>query len=251
MIKVASLWRHPIKSHGRERIDSVVLEAGKTMPWDRHWAVRHEDSKFDADAPDWVMCRNFMIGVLTPGLAGIWAKLDADAKTLTLRHERLGALSFWPDEPSDLQRFLDWIAPICPADQRQPVGFAQVGDRGMTDTDYPTVSIMTHASHHAVEGMLGHPLEQERWRGNFWLNGPAAWDELDWCGKRLRIGEAVLEVVEPIQRCKHTMANPTTGQRDADTLAALNDGFGHQDFGVYAKVIEGGQINTNDMAEVL
>ncbi len=99
--------------------------------------------------------------------------------------------------------------------------------------------------------MFGHPLEQERWRGNIWIDGPAAWDELDWCGERIRIGEAVLEVVEPIQRCKHTMANPTTGQRDADTLAALNDGFGHQDFGVYAKVIEGGQINTNDMAEVL
>ena len=34
MARVAEIWRHPVKAHGRERIDQVTLEAGKAMPWD-------------------------------------------------------------------------------------------------------------------------------------------------------------------------------------------------------------------------
>ena len=144
MFTVSDLWRYPFKSHGRERIETVELTAGQTMPWDRHWAVAHGDSKFDADNPAWVICRNFMIGASTPSLAGISAELDAEKEALTLRHNALGELTFWPDKAEDQVRFLDWVRPICPADKRQPVGLAAAPNRGMTDTDYPTVSIMTN-----------------------------------------------------------------------------------------------------------
>jgi uncharacterized protein YcbX len=83
------------------------------------------------------------------------------------------------------------------------------------------------------------------------LNGAEPWQELDWLDKDVQIGEAVLHVVEPIKRCKHTMANPRTGERDMDTLAALRDGWDHQDFGVYAKVIKGGKIALQDTAKVV
>ena len=41
---VAELWRHPIKSHGRETLDAVEFTAGACMPWDRHWAVTHDET---------------------------------------------------------------------------------------------------------------------------------------------------------------------------------------------------------------
>ena len=251
MFTVSDLWRYPIKSHGRESIDTVELTAGQTMPWDRHWAVTHGDSKFDAESPAWMMCRNFMIGASSPSLAGISAELDEKNEALTLRHTKLGELIFWPDNAQDQARFLDWVRPLCPADQRQPVGLVAAPNRGMTDTDYPTLSIVTNASHRAVEGRIGRPLERERWRGNIWLDGPSLWEEFEWIGKRIQIGGAVLEVIEPIQRCKHTMANPLSGVRDTDTLAALNEGFGHQDFGVYATVVESGNVSCGDTAKVI
>ena len=37
----------------------------------------------------------------------------------------------------------------------------------------------------------------------------------------------------------------------ADTLAALRDGWNHQDFGVYARVIKGGKVALNDTAKVV
>jgi len=251
MFNVAALWRHPIKSHGREKLDNVTLVAGQTMPWDRHWAVTHEASKFDVDAPAWAHCRNFMIGASTPALAGIWAQYDEAAQMMVLRHADLGEISFNPDDADDITRFLDWARPLSPADRPQPTGIVKAPARGMTDTSKPTIAIMTTASHQAVEGMLGHPLEVERWRGNIWLDGPDAWEELTWIGKTIRIGDATLEVIDPIGRCKHTMANPTSGTRDVDTLAALRDGWNHQDFGVYAIVKQGGKIAINDKAEVL
>ena len=45
------------------------------------------------------------------------------------------------------------------------------------------------------------------------------------------------------------MANPATGRRDADTLGALGD-LGHQEFGVYAQVIDGGTLALGDTALV-
>jgi uncharacterized protein YcbX len=251
MISVAALWRHPIKSHGREALDKVTLIAGQTMPWDRTWAVMHNTSKFDQAAPEWVSCANFIIGTGTPGVAGIWAKLDESSGQITLRHDALGEIGFDPNNASDADRFVAWVSPLCPADKRQPTKLVQVPGRGMTDTNYPSISIMTHASHNAVAERLGTPLEMERWRGNIWLDGTDTWEELTWLGKDIQIGEAVLQIIEPAERCKHTMVNPRTGERDIDTLAALREGWNHQDFGVYAKVIKGGKIALNDTAKVV
>lgn len=251
MINVAALWRHPIKSHGREEIKTVTLVAGQTMPWDRHWAVTHNASKIDARNPAWVMCRSFMIGASTPRLAGIWAELDTQTATVTLRHDMLGHFTFCPDDPADIAGFLAWVRPLCPANKDQPTGVTKIAERGMTDTDYPSISIMTQASHIAVEDQFGAPLEQARWRGNIWLNGTDAWEEMNWVGRSLRIGEAELAVRAPIERCMATAANPHTGLRDADTLGALRTGWDHQNFGIYATVIKGGKISTNDKVEVI
>jgi len=47
------------------------------------------------------------------------------------------------------------------------------------------------------------------------------------------------------------MANPETGRRDADTLGALENGWGHTDFGVYAEVTQTGMIRPGDSVEVI
>ena len=47
------------------------------------------------------------------------------------------------------------------------------------------------------------------------------WEELEWIGKIVQIGNIQFDIVEPVQRCMATTANPETGVRDADTLGAL------------------------------
>ena len=250
MSGVAAIWRHPIKSHSREAIESVTLTEGQTMPWDRHWAVTHDKNKFDADNPAWVVCRNFVITAMTPGVAGIWAELDEATATITLRHDDLGSLTFRPDNPAEVAGFLHWVMPLCPPEKGTPTGIASVPGRGMTDSHYPSVSIMNTASHAAVQGRLGRKLETERWRGNIWLDGLAPWEEMEWVGRTIRIGGAELQIEEPIKRCMATAANPRTGHRDTDTLGLLNEDFGHQFFGMYAVVTKTGQVSVGDTAGV-
>ena len=115
----------------------------------------------------------------------------------------------------------------------------------MTDSDFPSVTLCNLSSHRAVEQRLGQPLSIHRWRGNVWIDGLAPWEEFDWIGRKVRVGETVLEVRERTDRCAATTANPETGRRDADTLGAL-ESWGHQDFSVRAEVIEGGMVRPGD-----
>jgi uncharacterized protein YcbX len=46
--RLAQIWRHPIKGHGREALPAVTLSAGATLPFDRAWAVAHEAARLEA-----------------------------------------------------------------------------------------------------------------------------------------------------------------------------------------------------------
>jgi uncharacterized protein YcbX len=246
MAEVTSLWRHPIKSHGREELETTTLLAGHTMPGDRVWAVAHEASKADNSA--WSRCANFTRVAKAPQLMAMTARLDDATGIVTLNHPKLGEHRFNPDE--DIAPFLEWVRPLVPTDRAQSARMIKVPDRGMTDSDFPSVTLCNIASHRAVEDYLGTDLSIHRWRGNIWLDGFAAWEEFDWMNCDIRIGDAILRPLERTDRCPATKTNPLTGEHDADTLAAL-DSFGHRDFSVRAQVIQGGRIDVASKAELI
>ncbi len=239
---LAHICRHPIKGHGRETLASVALSAGACLPWDRHWAVAHEAARL---TDGWNPCVNFARGAKAYALNAIESDLDEATATVTLRHPDRGAITFRPDDPADLPRFLDWVRPLNPENRAQPARIVTAG-RGMTDSDFPSVSILNTASLADLSARMGHDLSIHRWRGNLWLDGAAPWAEWDWVGRDIRIGDAVLNIRERITRCMATTCEPATGISNADTLGALEANFGHQDFGLYAVVVNGGTIATGD-----
>lgn len=245
---VAQIWRHPIKSLGAERVGKVALSAGRTMPFDRVWALAHEKTRFDFDAPGWAPCQSFLRGSIAPLFGAVTARVDEAAGTLTLSHPQLADISIDPDDAADSKRFLGWVAPICPQGVPGPLGIARVPGRGMTDTDYASVSVKSLASLRALGEHMGVALDPRRFRGNIWLDGLAPWVEFDWVGREITVGCARLKVVERVVRCNATKNNPATGIRDADTLGALEAHFGHKEFGVYCEVIEGGPVADGDLA---
>ena len=188
---------------------------------------------------------NFARGAKAPALMAITSCLDEATATVTLNHPERGEISFRPDDPADLPRFLDWVTPLNPAGRAQPVAIVTAG-RGMTDTALPALSILSTASLADLSARMGIAVSKDRWRGNLWLDGAEPWAELDWIGKYLAIGGAVLKIEERIERCSATTVDPETGRPNAPTLVALNQHFGHQDFGVYAGVVESGPIAVGD-----
>lgn len=245
--RVAALWRHPIKGHGREPLETVTLSKGQTMPWDRRWAVAHEMAQ--ANEAAWSPCANFSRGAKVPALMAINARCDDTSGRITLTHPDRPELTFDPEREAD--NFLDWVRPLMPANRAQSTRIVRVDGRGMTDTDYPSISLLNLASNEVMTQTMQQEISPLRWRGNIHMSGLEPWVEFDWIGKTVRLGKAELTIREPIVRCLATTANPDTGDRDADTLAALNTHFGHQNFGIYAEVTRSGGIALGDPIEVL
>lgn len=246
MTKVSALFRHPIKSHGREALTSVTLLAGQSMPYDRTWAIAHEQAKVDDNA--WAPCVNFSRGSKAPSLMAINAKLDDLTERVTLTHPTRPTITVHPEQ--DSQALLEWVMPLVPQNRALPAQVLRLDGHGFTDTPFPSILICNTASHRAVESLAFAPLSKDRWRANIWFDGEEAWQEHDWIGQDLKFGTAVLRTKERAVRCDATKANPETGERDVDTLRTLNV-LGHQDFGVYAEVITSGTVTVGDTLELI
>lgn len=244
--RIDQIWRHPIKSHGAEALEAVALAAGKTLPWDRVWAVTHEAAMVLPGA--WSSCNNFLRVAKAPKLAAIRATVDEATQRVSLTHPERPELSFAPD--SDTAAFLDWVGPLLPEGRAAPTGLHRA-DRGLTDNPEPTISLKSVTAHRMVEQKIGRPLSRLRWRGNLWVEGLEPGEEFDWVGKTVRVGGASLRVLEPITRCTATMANPDTGARDADTLAALEALWGEPVFGLDTVVVTGGEVAVGAPVELI
>lgn len=241
--RLTQIWRHPIKGIGAERLDHVGLKVDRPLPMDRAWAVLEQGGEA---GQGWRPCRNFVRGAKGPSLMAVTARLEGDV--IHLSHPERPDIAITPGEEGAAGTLLSWLQPIYPADRRPPAALVRAPEMGMSDAPFASVSILNEASLRALSQKMGQPLDPRRFRGNLWLDGLAPWEEFDLVGKRLRIGEAELDIVEPIGRCRATEANPDTGRRDASTLATLEDGWGHTQFGVYAMVRKGGRVAVGDTA---
>ncbi len=234
-VRLAEIWRHPIKGIGRERLTEVDLAPGAPLPGDRAWAVLHEGGE---ETDSWQPRRNFLQAASGPSLMAVHAATSGE--TVTLSHPNRQDLTL--RLPGEAERLLGWVRPLWPADRPAPRRLVAAPPQGMADNGIASLAILNQASLNALSEAQGQRLDMRRFRGNLILEGAVAWVEWSWPGRRLRVGEAELEVTERIGRCRATEADPLSGQRDTDPLHTLRRHWGHTDFGVYAVVRKGGTI---------
>ena len=242
-MRVTALWRHPVKGIGAEPLETVALRAGECLPGDRAYAIAQEGARTHGE---WVPCMNFVRGAKAGTLMAIEARRTPSGWRFT--HPDLAPLDVLLPEGGDA--LIDWIQPLYPANRPAPDRLVTATEQGMTDAPFPSISILTDASRAALGAAAGRELDRRRFRGNIWLDGTEAWAEFDWIGKRLRIGEAVLEVRERNTRCKATHADPQTGRDNVELLKVLDQGWQHRDFGVYTVCVSPGTISVGDPCQV-
>ena len=92
--------------------------------------------------------------------------------------------------------------------------------------------------------------DDRRFRMLILLDGCAPHEEDTWTGRRLRVGDAEIDVLRDVGRCVVTGHDPETGRTDADTLQAIADYRGAPEgriaFGMYGDVVEAGRVRVGD-----
>lgn len=250
--KLEEICRFPIKGLAADILDHVTLTAGEALPYDRHWGIVHAASSVDPAAPEWAPKKNFLMLARDPRLARLGLAFDAETGIITItRKGKAVSRGNMNDHTGreTLQTFLAGFMP--PGPRGRPRIVEAPNHESFSDVPENYVSIINRASVQDLEDrVIRAPVNPHRFRGNLLVEGVDPWAEQGWVGKTLKIGAAALEVVEPIERCAATNANPDNGEVDMNIPLSLRRGFGHMNMGVYARVVTGGEIKTGDSVEV-
>jgi GntR family transcriptional regulator/MocR family aminotransferase len=183
--------------------------------------------------------------MLDENLAQVETSLDVETVRLTVRQSNREVTVAQLDDPADRERIEAYLWQLLPNLRAAPALVRSVGGHFMDKPD-SVISLINLATVRALEQQWGVEIDPLRFRANIYIDGAKPWEEFEWIGNEIRIGDTVFSVDRKNGRCGATNVNPVTGRRDLDIPSSLRAAFGHKNLGVYLIVREGGQIAVGD-----
>jgi GntR family transcriptional regulator/MocR family aminotransferase len=254
MRSVRAIYRYPIKGLSPQPLQGISLEAGKPFPFDRVFAMVRPNVPVNVEAPRWAKKGLFMMLMLDDALARVHTELDVETLRLTIR-------SIAPDESGARARpwleaqlsttqgrsaveafFRDHV----PALSGPPKLVRALDDGHFMDKPDSVMSCINLATVRSLEAHWGKPVHPLRFRANFYLEGLRPWEEFDWIGSDILLGDVLFRVDRRNGRCGATNVNPETGERDMDIPGSLRKSFGHKDVGIYLVARNAGKVVVGD-----
>jgi uncharacterized protein YcbX len=243
---VAGLYRYPVKGLTPEPLERVALTPGETLPFDRAYAIENGPGKFNPEAPRHLPKIAFLMLMRDERLATLRSQFDDATRTLTISRGGKPVVRGQLDTPLGRQLIEQFLAAYMKAELRGAPKVVHAPGHSFSDVAAKCVSIINLASVRELERVVGRPVDRLRFRANVYVDGLAPWAELQWLDKPISIGPTRLEVFARIRRCDATNVDPMTAARDMAVPATLMRTWGHQDLGMYAKVVEGGTVSIGD-----
>ena len=240
--RVGALYRYPVKGLSPEPLQRVSLRVGKTFPFDRAYAIENGLGRFDPAAPRHLPKVNFLMLMRDERLATLKASFDDQSETLTILRDGKQVARGQLTTPLGRQLIEQFIAAYMRSELRGAPKIVHAAGHSFSDVAVKCLHVVNLATVRELERVSGRPIDPLRFRANLYLDGVTPWAEFAWLDKELRIGEARLSVFARTTRCEATNVDPATGARDMAIPAHLMRTWGHQDFGIYAKVVAGGEI---------
>jgi uncharacterized protein YcbX len=243
---VKALYRYPVKGLTPESLARVALAPLATLPFDRAYAIENGPGPFDPANPTHLPKIHFVMLMKNDELATLRSEFD-DA-THVLKLSRNGSVLAMGDLRTEAGRTAveDVIAGTITQGLRGRPRIVASPGHSFSDVAAKCVHVINLASVRALEALLGKTIDPRRFRPNFVIDGLAPWSELEMVGRRLTIGGVVLEIFKRTERCAATNVDPETGARDLKIPSFLSRTLGHTDFGVYVRVISGGELALGD-----
>jgi len=209
---VAELWRYPVKSMAGEPLEAAELTANG-IEGDRVVHVRSGGGRV-------ITART------RQHLLGLRATVDANGEPL---------INGRP-----------WQAPESAAAVRAAVG----GEAELVRYDGPDrfdVLPLLVATDGAI-ARLG--IDRRRLRPNIVIAGVDGLAERDWPGRRIRIGDAQIDVAKLRSRCVMTTFDPDTQEQDVSVLRRIVKEFGGR-MALDCAIVTGGMIRVGDPVELM
>lgn len=243
---IAGLYRYPVKGMSPEPLESAGIAPGGTMPSDRRFAIENGQGRFDPAAPRHLPKINFLMLMRNERLALLETRFDDASQTLSIsrggKHVASGRLG------TRLGRQLveQFLAAFMKDDLRGPPHIVEAEGHSFSDVPAKCLHIVNLASVRELERVAGRPVNPLRFRANVLLDGLPPWAEFQWLDKEVALGQVRASVFARTQRCHATDVDPETAARDMALPALIERTWGHSDFGVYAKITQGGRMTVGD-----
>jgi len=247
---ITGLYRYPVKGLSPEPLHAVPLRIGQTLPADRRYAIENGPSGFDPAAPAWKVKTTYLMLMRNERLAGFKSLFDDATNVLTIRRD--GAIVAQADlETTSGREALEaFFAANFPDELRGRPKILSGGGHSFSDVARKVVSIINLETVAEIERMVGAAVHPLRFRANIYIKGWPAWYEAGLVGETLRIGTSRLKVMKTITRCAAVNVDPDSAARDLDVPPALLRHRGNNECGIYAEVIESGDIAIGDQLAV-
>ena len=254
MNKIKSIVRYPIKGLSGENLENITLEKNQVLPGDREYAFSRSHVIYDRNNPTYLRKTNFLALVKEEKLAKLDTKFDPKSRELIIRldnHIVIKETLFEEENIYKVETFFQNYLNLGIDEKPKLVrGIKVENNNNLTHSfsDIPdkAVSIINLDTINELEKKLGKKIAPSRFRANLLIDNGKAWEEFDWVGKKISLGESVLEVFKKTQRCAATNVNPENAIRDINIPNEINTHYGHLDLGVYARVIKSGLVSISD-----
>lgn len=246
MPQLTAIHRFPVKGFGPDRLESIRLLAGQTLPHDRAWAIENGPSPFDPRAPGHVKKKHFLMLAGQAELARVACAFDAHSCEFRCNFPEGKAISVTLDRPETHAPLFAHLEDLLGGQVRGPLRMVHAPGQAMTDIPQKQISLINLASVRDLEEKTGHAIDPLRFRGNLLIDGLPAWSELDRIGQEIRVGGVPMKVESRIGRCAATSVNLQTGTRDIDLPKALFEHYGHTHCGLYLTVLDAGEVRCGD-----
>jgi uncharacterized protein YcbX len=260
-MRVAALFRYPVKGFTREACEALEILPGGRIVGDRVLGLRFNGSSTSGEA--WGTKLEFIALINTPGLAALQLQFDHEKQRLRVQLEGQVLLDDILDAAgrrrfaSIIEQYVLGLEENPLSSHRERLPLRVVGD-GITsryqDREPGYTTLHGRGSLAAIAAAVGEApeLTERRFRSNIAIDGLRAWEEQSWMGRNLRINGVEFHAVNPVTRCLATHANPQTGARDLPIMKTLLQLLPREraTFAIMMTAIHGGRIRIGDQVEL-
>ena len=259
-IKISSIHFCPVKSVSYQTIDQCNVQKDIGLEGDRVFALL---KNIEADNPT-------LIDKEHEVRKGKWNKIltlkntpalnkynfSYEHEQLTLYKKDQAILSINSDDTEERNKLVNKIIEL-ENSIKDPIVLMKNHQLPYFDTTISTkvdfvnsVSLLKIERIKDFRNKTKNEIEVQRFRGNFLMEGVSAWEERNWIGKTITIGNQKFHIKKNIPRCVAINIKPETDDKSLDLLRSLKQHYQHFDMGLYLVPLSSGKITKEDTIKI-